>query len=60
LLFTLFVVEIATIFIILICNDAKSIQKNSVNLMKSAAMQVIRQVTGMPDSEILEGIEIKS
>ena len=33
---------------------ARYIQKNSDNLTKAAAMQVIRQVTGLPDAEILE------
>jgi hypothetical protein len=33
---------------------ARYIQKNSDNLTKAAAMQVIRQVTGMADSEILD------
>jgi hypothetical protein len=33
---------------------ARYIQKNSDNLTKAAAMQVIRNVTGMPDEEILE------
>jgi hypothetical protein len=39
---------------------ARYIQKNSDNLTKAAAMQVIRQATGLPDSEILEGMEIES
>jgi hypothetical protein len=34
---------------------ARYIQKNSDNLTKAAAMQVIREVTGFADSEILEG-----
>jgi hypothetical protein len=34
---------------------SRYIQKNSDNLTKAAAMQVIREVTGLPDSEILEG-----
>ena len=34
---------------------ARYIQKNSDNLTKAAALQVIREVTGMPDHEILEG-----
>jgi hypothetical protein len=29
-------------------------QKNSDNLTKAAAMQVIRELTGFPDEEILE------
>jgi hypothetical protein len=33
---------------------ARYIQKNSDNLTKAAAMQVIRDVTGLADSEILE------
>ena len=33
---------------------ARYIQKNSDNLTKAAAMQVIREVTGMGDEEILE------
>jgi hypothetical protein len=33
---------------------ARYIQKNSDNLTKAAAMQVIRELTGWPDSEILE------
>jgi hypothetical protein len=33
---------------------SRYIQKNSDNLTKAAAMQVIREVTGLPDSEILE------
>jgi hypothetical protein len=33
---------------------ARYIQKNSDNLTKAAAMQVIRDVTGLSDSEILE------
>jgi hypothetical protein len=33
---------------------ARYIQKNSDNLTKAAAMQVIRQVTGLSDEEILE------
>lgn len=33
---------------------ARYIQKNSDNLTKAAAMQVIREVTGMGDDEILE------
>lgn len=33
---------------------ARYIQKNSDNLTKASAMQVIRQVTGLPDAEILE------
>jgi hypothetical protein len=39
---------------------ARYIQKNSDNLTKAAALQVIREATGMPDSEILERIEINS
>ena len=34
---------------------SRYIQKNSDNLTKAAAMQVIRELTGLPDSEILEG-----
>lgn len=33
---------------------ARYIQKNSDNLTKAAAMQVIREVTGLVDEEILE------
>jgi hypothetical protein len=33
---------------------ARYIQKNSDNLTKAAAMQVIREITKMPDEEILE------
>lgn len=33
---------------------ARYIQKNSDNLTKAAAMQVIREVTGLPDDDILE------
>jgi len=33
---------------------ARYIQKNSDNLTKAAAMQVIREVTGLANSEILE------
>jgi len=33
---------------------ARYIQKNSDNLTKAAAMQVIREVTGLSDQEILE------
>lgn len=33
---------------------ARYIQKNSDNLTKAAAMQVIREVTGLCDAEILE------
>ena len=33
---------------------ARYIQKNSDNLTKAAAMQVIREVTGLSDSDILE------
>jgi hypothetical protein len=33
---------------------ARYIQKNSDNLTKAAAMQVIREVTGLSDHEILE------
>jgi hypothetical protein len=33
---------------------SRYIQKNSDNLTKAAAMQVIREVTGLSDSEILE------
>jgi hypothetical protein len=48
---------------VLCCTEftiARYIQKNSDNLTKAAAMQVIREVTGMPDGEILEGVEINS
>lgn len=34
---------------------ARYIQKNSDNLTKAAALQVIREETGFADSEILEG-----
>lgn len=37
---------------------ARYIQKNSDNLTKAAALQVIREATGMSDGEILEGVEI--
>lgn len=37
---------------------ARYIQKNSDNLTKAAAMQVIRKATGLADSEILEGEKI--
>jgi transcriptional antiterminator len=33
---------------------ARYIQKNSDNLTKAAALQVIREVTGLVDEEILE------
>jgi transcriptional antiterminator len=33
---------------------ARYIQKNSDNLTKAAAMEIIREVTGMTDNEILE------
>lgn len=33
---------------------ARYIQKNSDNLTKAAAMEVIREVSGLPDNEILE------
>jgi hypothetical protein len=33
---------------------ARYIQKNSDNLTKAAAMQVIREVTGLTDAEMLE------
>jgi hypothetical protein len=33
---------------------SRYIQKNSDNLTKAAALQVIREVTGLPDEEILE------
>jgi hypothetical protein len=33
---------------------SRYIQKNSDNLTKAAAMEVIREVTGLPDNEILE------
>jgi transcriptional antiterminator len=32
---------------------ARYIQKNSDNLTKAAAMEIIREATGMPDDEIL-------
>jgi transcriptional antiterminator len=32
---------------------SRYIQKNNDNLTKAAAMQVIREVTGLPDEEIL-------
>ena len=32
---------------------SRYIQKNSDNLTKAAAMEVIREVTGLPDNEIL-------
>jgi transcriptional antiterminator len=32
---------------------SRYLQKNSDNLTKAAAMQVIREVTGLPDEEIL-------
>lgn len=32
---------------------SRYIQKNNDNLTKAAAMQIIREVTGLPDSEIL-------
>ncbi|OQP43610.1 hypothetical protein A4H97_33840 [Niastella yeongjuensis] len=38
---------------------SRYIQKNSDNLTKAAAMQVIREVTGWPDNEILEEAVIK-
>ena len=34
---------------------ARYIQKNSDNLTKASALQVIREETGFADSEILEG-----
>ncbi|MCS3801056.1 hypothetical protein [Niastella sp. OAS944] len=34
---------------------ARYIQKNSDNLTKAASLQVIREHTGLPDNEILEG-----
>ncbi|AEW02223.1 hypothetical protein A4D02_34675 [Niastella koreensis] len=34
---------------------SRYIQKNSDNLTKAAVMQVIREVTGLADSQILEG-----
>lgn len=37
---------------------SRYIQKNSDNLTKAAAMQVIRQATGFSDNEILEGEKI--
>ena len=36
---------------------ARYIQKNSDNLTKAAAMQVIREVSGLPDEEILEAVD---
>jgi hypothetical protein len=33
---------------------ARYIQKNSDNLTKAAVLRVIREVTGLPDNEILE------
>ena len=33
---------------------SRYIPKNSYNLTKAAAMQVIREVSGLPDEEILE------
>ena len=33
---------------------ARYIQKNSDNLTKAAALQIIREVTGLSDAEILE------
>ncbi|SEP49229.1 hypothetical protein [Niastella yeongjuensis] len=33
---------------------SRYIQKNSDNLTKAAALQVIRETTGLPDNEILE------
>ncbi|WP_205513023.1 hypothetical protein [Longitalea arenae] len=33
---------------------SRYIQKNSDNLTKAVAMQVIREITGLPDEEILE------
>lgn len=33
---------------------SRYIQKNSDNLTKAVAMQVIREVTGLPDEKILE------
>ncbi|MBO9203230.1 MULTISPECIES: hypothetical protein [Niastella] len=33
---------------------ARYIQKNSDNLTKAASMKIIREVTGLSDSEILE------
>ncbi|WP_207515972.1 hypothetical protein [Longitalea luteola] len=33
---------------------ARYIQKNSDNLTKAAALKVIREITGLADSEILE------
>ncbi len=33
---------------------SRHIQKNSDNLTKAAAMNVIREVTGLPDVEILD------
>ena len=38
---------------------ARYIQKNSDNLTKAAAMQVIREVTGMGDEEILESEKVE-
>ena len=36
---------------------SRYIQKNSDNLTKAAAIQVIREVSGLPDEEILEAAE---
>jgi hypothetical protein len=33
---------------------SRYIQKNSDNLTKAGALKVIREITGMPDNEILE------
>jgi hypothetical protein len=33
---------------------ARYIQKNSDNLTKAASMRVIREITGLPDSELLD------
>ena len=38
---------------------SRYIQKNSDNLTKAAAMQVIREITGLTDSEILEKLPQK-
>ncbi|WP_207514999.1 hypothetical protein [Longitalea luteola] len=38
---------------------ARYIQKNSDNLTKAAALRIIREVTGLPDEEILECSDCK-
>lgn len=35
------------------------ISENDDNLTKASALQIIRQVTGLADSELLEDIEVK-